>query len=47
MDFNYFLLRLDMGVKAHNPAAGQDRWPLLSPSWQRDVAFHFSVGYPF
>ena len=47
MDFNYFLLRLDMGVKAHNPAQGQDRWPLLNPSWKRDVAFHFSVGYPF
>lgn len=47
MDFNYFLLRLDMGVKAHNPARGQDRWPLLDPSWNRDVSFHFSVGYPF
>ncbi len=47
MDFNYFLLRLDMGVKAHNPAYGQDRWPLLDPSWKRDVSFHFSVGYPF
>ncbi len=47
MDFNYFLLRLDMGVKAHNPAYGQGRWPLLDPSWKRDVSFHFSVGYPF
>jgi len=47
MDFNYFLLRFDMGVKAHNPAANQERWPLLHPSWSRDVSFHFSVGYPF
>jgi len=47
MDFNYFLLRLDMGLKAHNPASGQDRWPLFDPSWKRDVSFHFSVGYPF
>ena len=47
MDFNYFLLRLDMGVKAHNPAYRQGRWPLLDPSWKRDVSFHFSVGYPF
>ena len=47
MDFNYFLLRLDMGVKAHNPAYGQKRWPLFDPSWNRDVSFHFSVGYPF
>ena len=47
MDFNYFLLRLDMGVKAHNPAYGQERWPIINPRWHRDVSFHFSVGYPF
>lgn len=47
MDFNYFLLRLDMGVKAHNPATGQERWPIIKPNWSRDVSFHFSVGYPF
>lgn len=47
MDFNYFLLRLDMGVKAHNPAYGQERWPIIHPQWHRDVSFHFSVGYPF
>ncbi len=46
-DFTYFLLRLDMGMKAHNPAANQERWPLLHPSWKRDANFHFSVGYPF
>lgn len=47
MDFNYFLLRLDLGVKAYNPAQGQERWPLIHPRWGRDTAFHFSVGYPF
>lgn len=47
MDFNYFLLRLDLGVKAYNPASGQERWPLLHPDWRRDTAIHFSVGYPF
>ena len=47
MDFTYFLLRLDMGMKAHNPASGQERWPLIHPNWNRDSAFHFSVGYPF
>lgn len=46
-DFNYFLLRLDLGVKAYNPASGQERWPLIHPQWKRDTAFHFSVGYPF
>lgn len=47
MNFNYFLLRLDCGMKAYNPAEGQKRWPLLSPDFSRDFALHFSVGYPF
>ncbi|MCM1292293.1 MAG: BamA/TamA family outer membrane protein [Bacteroides sp.] len=47
LDFNYFLLRLDLGVKAYNPAMNQERWPLIHPRWKRDTAFHFSVGYPF
>lgn len=47
MDFNYFLLRLDLGVKAYNPAYGQERWPLVHFDWHRDTALHFSVGYPF
>jgi outer membrane protein assembly factor BamA len=47
MDFSYFLLRLDLGMKAHNPATNQEPWPLIHPRWSRDAAFHFSVGYPF
>lgn len=47
LDFTYFLLRLDLGVKAYNPARNQERWPLIHPRWKRDTAFHFSVGYPF
>lgn len=47
MDFTYFLVRLDMGMKAHNPASGQEHWPLTSPNWKRDHEFHFSIGYPF
>lgn len=46
-DFNYFLLRFDMGMKAHNPAMGQVAWPLIHPRWHRDSSFHFSIGYPF
>lgn len=46
-DFTYFLLRLDLGLKAHNPAIGQEPWPLIHPRWGRDATFHFSVGYPF
>ncbi|MGM9845771.1 MAG: BamA/TamA family outer membrane protein [Muribaculaceae bacterium] len=47
MDFTYFLLRLDLGFKAHNPATNQEEWPLIHPKWSRDANFHFSVGYPF
>ena len=49
LDFTYFLLRLDLGLKAHNPAIGegQVRWPIIHPKWSRDANFHFSVGYPF
>ena len=47
MDFTYFLLRFDLGVKAYNPARNQERWPLIHPRWKRDTAFHFAVGYPF
>ena len=47
MDFTYFLLRLDLGLKAHDPANGAERWPLIHPNWHRDATFHFAVGYPF
>lgn len=47
MDFTYFLLRLDLGLKAHDPAVGREPWPLIHPKWSRDATFHFAVGYPF
>lgn len=47
MDFTYFLLRFDLGMKAHNPALNQEPWPLIHPNWHRDATFHFAVGYPF
>ncbi|MCM1033360.1 MAG: BamA/TamA family outer membrane protein [Odoribacter sp.] len=47
MDFTYFLLRFDLGLKAHNPAMNQEPWPLIHPKWSRDANFHFAVGYPF
>lgn len=49
LDFQYFVLRFDGGMKAVNPA-GTDRWsklPFYHPSFSRDFAFHFAVGYPF
>lgn len=47
LDFTYFLLRFDLGMKAHNPAKGEEPWPLIHPRWHRDATFHFAVGYPF
>ncbi|MDE5744830.1 MAG: BamA/TamA family outer membrane protein [Paramuribaculum sp.] len=47
LDFTYFLLRFDLGLKAHNPAMHQEQWPIIHPRWRRDATFHFSVGYPF
>ncbi|MBD5330932.1 MAG: BamA/TamA family outer membrane protein [Bacteroides sp.] len=47
LDFSYFLLRFDLGLKAHNPAMSQEHWPIIHPRWGRDATFHFSVGYPF
>lgn len=47
LDFNYFLIRFDLGMKAHNPAMGEEPWPLIHPRWHRDHSFHFSIGYPF
>lgn len=47
LDFDYFLLRFDLGMKAHNPARGREPWPLIHPDWHRDATFHFAVGYPF
>lgn len=47
LDFTYFLLRFDLGMKAHNPAMGQEPWPIIHPRWGRDHSFHFSIGYPF
>lgn len=47
LDFTYFLLRFDLGMKAHNPAYNHEPWPLIHPNWKRDATFHFAVGYPF
>lgn len=47
LDFDYFILRFDLGLKAHNPARGQEQWPIFHPSWHRDATFHFAVGLPF
>lgn len=49
-NFDYFILRFDLGMKAVNPAYEEDddeHYPLLHPHFSRDFAFHFAVGMPF
>ena len=49
-NFDYFILRFDLGMKAVNPAYGVEEeahFPLLHPVLSRDLAFHFAVGLPF
>ena len=49
LNFDYFIIRFDMGMKAVNPAyeTTDDHFPLLHPRLNRDFAFHFAVGLPF
>ena len=47
LNFGFLLLRLDMGVKIHDPAR-LDKWVRPEQWFQRDgFALHFGVGYPF
>lgn len=49
LNFDYFLIRLDMGMKAINPVynSGREHYPIIHPKFSRDRAFHFAVGLPF
>ena len=50
INFDYFIVRFDLGMKAINPAYEEDdseHYPLLHPRFSRDYAFHFAVGLPF
>ena len=49
LNFNYFILRLDGGMKAINPAYSDARhhYPIIHPRFKRDFAIHFAVGLPF
>ena len=49
LNFSYFILRFDLGMKAVNPAyeTSREHYPILHPSLGRDLKFHFAVGLPF
>lgn len=49
LNFDYFILRFDMGMKAINPdyQSSDEHYAIVHPDLSRDFAFHFAVGLPF
>lgn len=49
LNFDYFILRFDLAMKAVNPAYTDSRrhYPIAHPRMGRDFTFHFAVGLPF
>ena len=49
LNFNYFILRFDCGMKAVNPVYKNSRehYPVFHPQMSRDCALPFAVGMPF
>lgn len=49
VNFDYFIVRLDCGMKAINPAytTSNEHYPIANPKLGRDLSVHFAVGLPF
>lgn len=51
LDFSFLILRLDLGVRLHDPAriAEGKQWRTAGNglNWRDDCALHFAIGYPF
>ena len=49
LNFDYFILRLDLGMKAINPVytTSREHFPITNHKFSRDYALHFAVGLPF
>ncbi len=47
MDLNFFVLRVDVGMRLFNPANSPERQWRLTPNWDEDGVVHFAIGYPF
>ena len=49
LNFDYFVMRFDLGFKAVNPAYTNksEHYPIANPRFGRDSSFHFAVGMPF
>lgn len=51
LDFNFFVFRVDFGVKLHDPSRILEgtQWRTVPNGlcWKDDMTFHFAIGYPF
>ena len=49
LNFDYFIIRMDMGMKAVNPSYtnSKQHYPITNHDMGRDFTFHFAVGMPF
>jgi hypothetical protein len=45
MDFDFLLLRVDLGLKLYDPVKKSNPWTIV-PTWN-DMALHLAIGYPF
>ena len=48
LNLDFFILRLDAGMKAIDPAyKGRAHYPITNPDFSKDLSLHFAVGLPF
>ncbi len=47
LNFDFVLIRADLGLKVYNPAEDALKWAISKPNLKRDLAFHLTIGYPF
>lgn len=47
LNFDYVIVRCDLGMKIYNPAENTLHWAISNPDLRRDLAFHLTIGYPF
>ncbi len=47
LNFDYVIVRCDLGMKVYNPAKDALHWAITKPDLRRDLALHLTIGYPF
>jgi len=47
LNFDFIIIRLDMGIKLYDPGRTTDERWRTDLTWKDDFALHFAVGYPF